>query len=108
MAKADSDATQAIMSAPNPMLPGRRSVELLTDAERKALKMTGELANLVHREVITGPQAANDWNEFAMRIHAVQHMIMAQAAARAYPDEFRLLGNAIPPHSGRAQGGNDV
>lgn len=82
--------------------------DLLTDAERKALALTGELANLVGREIITGPQRA-DWNEFALRIHAVQHMIMAQAAARAYPDEFRLLGSTIgcrsqvpePPQSGR-------
>jgi len=69
---------------------------VLTTAERKALELTGELANLVHHQVISGgPMHDHDWNEFAMRIHAVQHMIMAQAAARAYPDDFRLLGGTI-------------
>lgn len=66
--------------------------DLLTVEEREALDLSGKLANLCRRIVGSGPQADHDWNELAARIHAVQHTIMAQAAARAYPQEFRLLG----------------
>jgi hypothetical protein len=65
---------------------------MLTEQELKALRLTGELASLCRQIIGDGPSAANDWNEMVMRIHAVQHMIMAQAAARAHPVDLRLLG----------------
>lgn len=70
--------------------------DLLTPAELRALDLTVRLADLVGNEVFSdGPTAEQDWNEFAGRLHAVQHMIMKQAAARAYPSQFRLLGRTI-------------
>jgi hypothetical protein len=66
--------------------------ELLTDVEQRALGLTGELAKLMREIIGTGPQSEHDWNEAAHRIHAIQHMIMAQAAARAYPLLYRPLG----------------
>jgi hypothetical protein len=69
--------------------------DLLTADEREALALSGQLAKLCRRIVGSGPQAADDWSELASRIHAVQHTIMAQAAARAYPFEFRLLGQVF-------------
>lgn len=71
------------------------SAELLTEDEHEAMRLSGELANTVGRIIGKGPQAEYDWNEAAQRIHAIQHMILAQAAARAYPDRYRLLGRVI-------------
>jgi hypothetical protein len=34
-------------------------------------------------------------NEIIHHIHIIQHAIMAQAAARAYPERLRLLGEEI-------------
>jgi hypothetical protein len=67
----------------------------LTDDERRALDLTGELAGLCRQIIGDGPAAVGDWREMAMRIHAIQHMLMAQAASRAYPEKFRLLGRVI-------------
>lgn len=65
--------------------------ELLTDDEHEAMRLSAALANLLHR--ICG--ATPDWTEAAYRIHGIQHMVMAQAAARAYPDLYRRLGSTI-------------
>lgn len=70
---------------------------LLTDDEKEAMRLSGQLANLCGRIIGNGPQAENDWAEMAYRIHGVQHMILAQAAARAYPKEYRLLGGTLNP-----------
>lgn len=65
---------------------------LLTTDEFEAMALTGQLANKLRAVIGTGPQAANDWAEAAQHIHGIQHMLMAQAAARAYPLDFRPLG----------------
>lgn len=68
----------------------------LTAAELRAMDLTAELMNLIASEIIgDGPTRAQDINEAALRIHAIQHMIMSQAAVRAHPDLFRLLGEAV-------------
>lgn len=67
---------------------------LLTEEEVAAIRLAGELANAVAR-IIPRKDAepgAGDWSEAVAAIHTVQRMIAAQAAARAYPDRFRLLG----------------
>lgn len=70
----------------------------LTTAEQTALGLTADLWNLVVREVILdGPTADHDRAEFAAQIHAVQHTLMAQSAARAHPDRYRLLGGSLHP-----------
>ena len=72
----------------------RRQVGL-TAAELRAMNLTVELTNLVCQSVIAdGSGRGGDVNEFVGMIHAIQHIIMAQAAARAHPDLFRLLGTA--------------
>lgn len=63
--------------------------ELLTEDEHRLMDLTGELARGLF--VLCG-QAAGDRAEVALRIHGIQQMILAQAAARAYPDRYRLLG----------------
>lgn len=65
----------------------------LTPEELHALRLTGDLVDYVGQHVIGhGPSRDADSREFIAHVHAIQHMIMAQAAARAHPDELRLLG----------------
>lgn len=67
----------------------------LTDTEHRALDLTAELARLLMGEVIShGPARAQDLSEAVTLVHSLQHMIMAQAAAREHPDRYRLLGDA--------------
>lgn len=69
----------------------------LTDTEHHALMLTGQLAGYL-RAIITaggGPTIEADWAEAAHEIHTVQQRIMAQAAARAYPDAYRLMGATL-------------
>lgn len=69
--------------------------DALTPAEHKALELTAGLWNHIIQEVM-GDDGLNDSRELALHIHNIQHMIMAQAAARAYPEKYRLLGWSIP------------
>jgi hypothetical protein len=73
---------------------------LLTADEHEAIDLTGQLANLMGRIVGEGPTRTGDLNEVVQRIQAIQHMILAQAAARAYPDRYRLLGGTFNEPSG--------
>jgi hypothetical protein len=43
-----------------------------------------------------GPTRAADLAELTAAIHVIQRAVMAQAAARAYPGQYRPLGEAIP------------
>jgi hypothetical protein len=72
---------------------------LLTDDELEAMSLSCKLANLLGRIIRqngTKEQQGHDWAEAAMRVHSIQHTIMAQAASRAYPAQFRLLGGWNP------------
>lgn len=68
---------------------------LLTDLELEAMTLTGTLANLLRRIIGDGPTAEHDWAETAADVHRLQQRIMSQAAARAYPDKFRLMGGSF-------------
>ena len=60
------------------------------------MALTGELYDLLAHEVVgSGPSAREDLAEIAGHIHGVQNMILAQSAAREYPDRYRLLGEEI-------------
>lgn len=77
--------------------------ELLTDHELKVMDLTTEIFNTMVQHVIArGPTHRGDVEELAFRIHAIQHMVMAQAAARAYPRRFRLLGG-VPESAPKAE-----
>lgn len=82
--------------------------ELLTDDEKEALRLTGQLAGLMSRIIYKPSREATitmqgrlrqiadqDSSEMAHEIHAIQHRIMAQAAARQFPSEYRLMGSII-------------
>lgn len=75
----------------------------LTDAERDAVRMAGELYCLIRDKVCGhGPSREADLAELTADVHRIQRLVMAQAAARLYPGEFRLMGEVIG--GGRAAG----
>lgn len=74
-------------------MPG---LDLLTDEELACLKTTAKLANQLAGIIGQGPSASQDLTEVVGHLHAIQHAVMAQAAARAYPGRFRLLGGPSP------------
>lgn len=67
----------------------------LTPDEHHAIDVTVELVNTLGRVVGEGPTRMQDLTEMVDKIHQIQHTVMAQAAARAYPGTFRLLGEVI-------------
>lgn len=70
--------------------------ELLTLDELRVMDLTTEIANLMTRVIGDGPTRSGDLNELVRHVHGIQHMVMAQSSARAYPERFRLLGEVIP------------
>ena len=72
------------------------TTELLTPTELQAIQHTAALANLLHTIIGDDSTREHDMNELVHHIHVIQRYIMSQAAARAYPDTFRLLGERIP------------
>jgi len=73
--------------------------DLLTPAEHHALALTADLANLTKEIIANGSTRNDDDAEITAHIHVIQHTIMAQAAARAYPEQYRLLGEGNWPSS---------
>lgn len=69
---------------------------LLTEREQDAIDKAGSLWGDLCAIVGEGPTRDADLAELIPHIHAIQHTVMAQAAARAYPDRLRLLGLTLP------------
>jgi len=69
--------------------------QLLTPEELEVLALTAVTAGKIHKIIGDGPNSYWDWAEAAHHIHNLQHMVMSQAAARAYPEMFRLLGGTL-------------
>ena len=67
--------------------------ELLTAEEFHAIELTQQLAMSLQKIV---SRDSSDWIEALTVLHQIQNMVMSQAAARAYPQLFRLLGK--PPN----------
>lgn len=82
-----------------PNMPKPTKDAALTDLEFEAMQKSGELAQIMRQIIGEGPNAYNDWLEATIHIHAIQNMILSQAAARAYPDTLRLLGQKLEPKS---------
>ncbi len=64
--------------------------ELLTAQELATLDRITDVSRAIKQ--LGWPR--NDWVEARTFIHGLQQMIMSNAAARAYPDRFRLLADA--------------
>ena len=86
------DSRQRVM-----LLPDSEWVErdVLTDAEHEFVEQLGRAWNLLCDVVGSGPSRPGDLAEAASHVHALQNLVLAQAAARAYPDRYRLLGLEI-------------
>jgi len=69
--------------------------ELLTDRDHEMIRQLGQMYMDFKHILGPGVVAKGDLGEVARHIHALQHMVMAQAAARAYPDKYRMLGNQM-------------
>ena len=70
--------------------------ELLTQLEKDTAVMLGQVHMNMCQIVAEGSTRMDDLTESCHHIHILQRMIMSQAAARAYPNHFRLLGSVIP------------
>ncbi len=68
---------------------------LLTDAEHQVIRLAADLWNALCAAVPDGPTRSADMGELCGHIHAIQHAVMANAAARAFPDLYRRLGSTI-------------
>lgn len=66
--------------------------DFLTLAERRALDISGELADAFKQVIGHGETSKEDFAEVVLHIHALQNMLLAQAAGRAYPEKYRLMG----------------
>jgi len=95
--EADVDAMPEEAARGAPALPA--SV-LLTDEEREAVRLAGMLYTLIADHVMAGgPNQESDLAEVRALVHGIQYRVMANAAGRAYPGEFRLLGAALAGRS---------
>jgi hypothetical protein len=69
--------------------------ELLTAEERELVQDLGRIYTRMMDVVRDERTRDDDLREIRFHIHGLQRMLMAQAAARAYPSEFRLLGGGV-------------
>ena len=76
---------------------GQEPAGFLTESERKAVRDSGLLFQLLANDIVGhGPTREADLTELTTAIHVIQRAVMAQAAARAYPGQYRPLGEVIP------------
>ena len=68
----------------------------LTEDEHKFIEKTAELADLYGRIVSDGSTRVQDITEFVADLKKIQYRVLAQAAARQYPNTYRLLGDSLP------------
>lgn len=80
------------------IFPASTSVDLTVD-EQHALELAETLANTLGGIVGWGPTRDRDLGELHAKLRDIQHAVMAQSLARAYPEQFALLGGAAvaPP-----------
>lgn len=67
----------------------------LNASEHEAMQLSAQLWNKLVELVGHGPSREADLRELGSHIHAIQHAVMAQSAARTYPERYRLLGRAL-------------
>lgn len=95
--RADGRETGKTPAGP-PVVNSRDTDILLTAHEREAVRLAGRLYTLIAGHVVAdGPTRGDDLAEVRAAVHLIQRAVLAQAAARAYPLEFRLLGAVIRP-----------
>lgn len=91
---ADEQLTHGIVGD-GPIPLGRDEIGLLTFTEHRAVECLADLWGLLGRIIGKGRNQRDDLAELIVPVHALQNAILAQAAARAYPDRYRLMGESI-------------
>lgn len=71
------------------------SKELLTKAEHALVEKIGSAFDDFVDICGNGGSREHDLEEAINLIHGLQNMVLAQAAARAYPKTYRLMGKVI-------------
>lgn len=66
----------------------------MSDREHALARKLGSLANDFNDIMTRGIAYDEDYREVVYHIHALQNMVMAQAAARMYPNMYRPLGGS--------------
>ena len=67
--------------------------DYLTHNEEQLLNLISECYNIFCMVVGTDEEVRSaDLQEVAAHIHALQDKVLAQAAARLYPEKYRLMG----------------
>jgi hypothetical protein len=73
---------------------------MLTDAEREAVRLVGQLYTHIRDKVCgNGPTRDDDLAEIRRSIHDIQYRVEAQSAARDHAGELRLMGEIIGSES---------
>lgn len=67
----------------------------LTEDELATMDTTAKLAEQLAQVVGNRSTREADLAELYAHLHAIQQAVLSQAAARAYPDRFRLLGQSL-------------
>jgi hypothetical protein len=78
-------------------------VSLLTEDEHSFVDLMGQAWNLLNRIVGDGDPKDADLHEAVVHVHALQNMVLAQAAARFYPGQYRALGWSLGSTGGRTE-----
>lgn len=68
------------------------AVELLTEDEKRAIELAGECASLIFKIIKENGGFEHDADEICTAVHVLQRFVMSNAAARAYPGKYRMLG----------------
>lgn len=89
--KRDDDAPAPAVMSGNDLPPGG----LLTPNEQEAISLAGRLAGLFSAIIGDAHTREDDTREVVHHVHAIQNAVLAQAAARAYPDTYRLMGESF-------------
>jgi len=69
--------------------------QFLTADEMSAVRQAGDLWGTLCKVAGNGPTRDNDLHELIVHVHAIQQAVMSQAAGRAYPGTYRLLGETL-------------
>lgn len=72
------------------------SPQYLTDAEHQAITLLSRVWDLLVQDIVEPDrQQGADLAELVVPLHILQNAVLAQAAARAYPDRYRRLGTSL-------------
>jgi DivIVA domain-containing protein len=86
-----------LLTAPEPVSePALGGHGHLTPAEHRVVTLLGQAWTTLVQEVVEPDRQQHaDLSELVGPMHTLQNAVLAQAAARAYPDRYRRLGTSI-------------